>query len=96
MLIHSDISFRKQKFDDGFGFICMKAAYAFGIKGCMVYGPDTGVVIQAEGEHQGIDDFVKWLNINANVNKEEIICKPGEYAGKFNEFDIYRQEYIPT
>jgi acylphosphatase len=95
-MIHSEISFRKIILEEGFGFACMKAAYAFGIKGRMIYGIESGVMIQAEGDQKRMDDFIRWLETNANKNKGEIDCKPGEYSGKFNEFDIYRQDPFPA
>ena len=95
-MVHSDISFRKRKFDDGFGFTCMKAAYSLEIKGIMIYGFDSRVVIEAEGDHTKMEEFLMWLKINTKEEKEGIVCLKGVYTGKFSEFDIYRQEYMPA
>jgi len=89
MITYSEISFIRTGYDDGFGFACMKAAYGFGIRGRMDYGPETGVKILAEGENSQISEFMHWIRTNIkDVNHLIFLTKTNSY-GKFQEFDIY-------
>ncbi|KAF0199577.1 MAG: hypothetical protein FD166_5 [Bacteroidetes bacterium] len=90
MITYSEISFIRKSYEDGFGFACMKAAYGFGIRGRMDYGPETGVKILAEGEHDQISDFVNWIRTNIKDVNHLLFLTTINYSGKYQEFDIYR------
>jgi acylphosphatase len=89
MIIHSEISFIRQRSDDGFGFDCMKAAYLFGITGRMDYNHE--VKIQAEGEQVKIDEFITWIKENIKEHTQIHYKYSFNYSGKYKEFDIFRQ-----
>lgn len=89
-MAHADISFRKKSYEDGFAFTCMKAAYQHGITGRMDYSMETGVKIQAEGEQQRIEEFIKWIEINIKDTYNILFYNSLNYSGNFKEFDIYR------
>lgn len=89
MMIHSEISFIRQRSDDGFGFDCMKAAYLFGITGRMDY--NHRVKIQAEGEQRNVDEFIAWIKENAKDTEQLQFHNSFTYSGKYKEFDIFRQ-----
>lgn len=90
MLLKADIRFKRNQYDDGFGFTCLKAAYHFGIKGRMDYSKIDGVVIKAEGESQCIREFLHWLEGNAfEINELSYSQSPLEQI-TFKEFDLFR------
>ncbi len=76
---------------NGFGFLCMKAAYINGVTGKMNYGPGIGMKIIAEGEEPGITAFVKWIELNIGQAKQ-LHYRPAIPERKFKEFDI---DFVP-
>ena len=90
MLLKADIRFRRNQYDDGFGFTCLKAAYHFGIKGRMDYSKKDGVVIKAEGESRSIREFLHWIEGNAfEINELNYSHSPIDQS-RFREFDLFR------
>ena len=89
MMIHEEISFSRKSCEEGFGFICMKAAYLYGVTGRMDYSPGTEVRILAEGEQSRMSEFIEWIGINLADPKTMLTHNTLNYSGKFKEFDIY-------
>lgn len=91
MIDHLEITFLRDTYDDGFGFLCMKAAYQYHITGKMLYGPSTGALIHAEGESDNILDFLQWIS-KLEKKKTKITKKTLTKERLFKEFDIeYKQ-----
>jgi acylphosphatase len=91
MFKHLEITFLRDSYDDGFGFLCMKSAYHYHITGNMHYGPSIGVFIHAEGESDNIDDFLRWINQLA-MQQAKITNKSLTTERLYKEFDIeYKQ-----
>jgi len=86
----ADIRFRRDQYDDGFGFTCLKAAYHFGIKGRMDYSDKDGVIINAEGEPTKIREFLHWIEGNAFQINELHYTHDSLDHFRFKEFDLYR------
>jgi len=74
----------------------MKAAYNFGIRGRMDYGPETGVKIQVEGDHDQIKDFIQWIENNIKDISHFLFYTSHSCIAKYNEFDIYRHSSQPV
>lgn len=89
MKTHADINIVKRKYEEGFGFACMKAAYLYGITGRLDYDPENGIKIEAEGEAGNIIVFIKWIENNIKDSDSMQYKSTLNHSGKYKEFDIY-------
>jgi acylphosphatase len=90
MLTYSEILFKRNSYEDGFGFECMKRAYQLRLKGRMDYSLEGGVRILIEGEKENISSFLEWIELNIKETIDTLYHTYLNYSGHYTEFDIYR------
>lgn len=60
-----------------------------GIKGFARNEPDGSVYIEAEGEAENLDKFIKWCNIGPSMaDVEKVVVTEGQLKN-FNDFEVY-------
>lgn len=74
----------------GFRYTALSVARMYNIKGFVKNMPDNSVYIEAEGETNNMDDFIKWCHDGPPRAKViNVIVTQGELVG-FSEFQVGR------
>ncbi len=92
--IHYNIHIKGSVQNIGFLFSACFKADTFGIKGFATYRDETSVYIEAEGDGQKLDDFIKWCYKGpAGSEIKNVDTEEGRIMG-FTDFIIKEESGI--
>ena len=66
-----------------------KEADKLGITGFARNETDESVYIEAEGEKEALDKFIKWCNIGPTMAQVEKVLATEDKLKNFSQFDVY-------
>ena len=91
---HYNIHIKGSVQNIGFLFSACYQANTFGIKGFATYRDETSVSIEAEGDGQKLDDFIKWCHKGpAGSEIKNVDTEEGLFIG-FTDFIIKEKQGI--
>ncbi len=64
-------------------------AEKWGIKGFAQNEADGSVYIEAEGEKEALDKFIKWCNIGPSMAQVEKVVVTEDQLKNFSKFEVY-------
>jgi len=70
----------------GFRFSCMEAAYKYGVKGFVKNKSDGSVYVEAEGNEEGLSQFIKWCHKGPTWAK---VIKVDVESGELKDFKSF-------
>jgi acylphosphatase len=84
------LSIRGKVHGVGFRFSCMEAAYRFEIKGFVKNKSDGSVYVEAEGNEENLNQFIKWCHKGPAWARVMNVEVQGGELKNYKSFEIAR------